>query len=71
MFAAGVLCLIPGEIPKGPTAMDYARQVLGRLADHHASHGAWAICAIMVAHHLWRLRKEENSADLAPQATQG
>jgi len=66
MFAAGVLCLIPGEIPKGPTPLDYARQVVTRLLDHHASHGAWAICALMAAYHLWRLRKEESAEPAQP-----
>jgi hypothetical protein len=61
MFAAGVLCLIPGEIPKGPTPLDYVRQVIGRFLDHHASHGAWAICAILVAYHFRQLRKEEHA----------
>lgn len=58
MFAAGVLCLIPGEIPKGPTAIEYMKQVLGRILDHHSSHIAWTLCAIMAAHHVWRLKKE-------------
>jgi hypothetical protein len=61
MFAAGVLCLIPGEIPKGPTALEYMRQVSGRLFDHHASHIAWALCLIMAAHHVWRLKKEQEA----------
>jgi hypothetical protein len=67
MFAAGVLCLIPGEIPKGPAPLDYARQIVGRLLDHHASHGAWAICIVMVAHHFWRSRKEELETPLQSQ----
>ena len=58
MFAAGVLCLIPGEIPKGPAALDYARQVVGRLLDHRATHGAWFICLLMVVHHHWRSQQE-------------
>ena len=59
MFIAGVLCLIPGDIPKGPTPLDYARQVLGRLLDHRATHGAWAIAFLLLTYHFWRLRKDE------------
>lgn len=74
MFAAGVLCLIPGEIPKGPLPLDYARQVVGRFLDHHASHGAWAICAILVAYHVRQVRKEDEAASKrasAPAISQG
>jgi hypothetical protein len=67
MFGAGVLCLIPGEIPKGPALLDYVRQVVGRLLDHHATHGAWGICMLMVAHHLWRLRKEQTETQTETQ----
>jgi hypothetical protein len=59
MFIAGVLCLIPGEIPKGPAPLDYARQIVGRLLDHHATHGAWTISMILVAYHLRQSRKEQ------------
>jgi hypothetical protein len=71
MFAASVLCLIPGEIPKGPLPLDYVRQVVGRLLDHHATHGAWMICILMVAYHLWRSRKEEAAKSPAPTQPQG
>jgi len=68
MFIAGVLCLIPGEIPKGPTPLDYARQVVGRLLDHRATHGAWAIALLLVGYHFWRLRKEEAAAEAPLQS---
>lgn len=68
-FIAGVLCLIPGEqlhhALKGPRPVDYVVQFLrdglvrDRLLAHHATHIAWVICAALVAHHLWRTRKEE------------
>jgi hypothetical protein len=57
-FLAGVLCLIPGEIPKGPAPLDYVRQVVGRLLDHHATHGAWAISIALIAYHVRQSRKE-------------
>jgi hypothetical protein len=57
-FVAGVLTLIPGEVPKGPRYIDYVVQVLGRLLDHRATQGAWMLCAILVVYHLWKERKE-------------
>jgi hypothetical protein len=59
-FIAGVLTLIPGETPRGPRVWDYLRQVIvDRLLEHRATQIAWAICAALVIHHLWRSRKEE------------
>jgi len=59
-FIAGVLCLIPGETPRGPRIGDYLRQVIfDRFLGHHATQIAWAICLGLVVHHLWRSRKEE------------
>lgn len=71
MFLTGVLCLIPGEIPKGPTPLEYARQVIWRMLDHHATHGAWAICLVMAIYHVRQLRKEELAAATKPVQSQG
>jgi hypothetical protein len=57
-FITGVLCLIPGETPRGPRVLDYTIQVFGRVLEHHATQGAWAICAVIVVYHLWRTRKD-------------
>lgn len=70
-FIAGVLCLIPGETPRGPRVWDYARQVLlDRLLEHRATQIAWAICAILVIHHVWKSRTEAvtTPADATPPA---
>jgi hypothetical protein len=71
MFAAGVLCLIPGEIPKGPALLDYARQVVGRLLDHRATHGAWILAALLAGYHVLQLRKEAETATNKPALPQG
>jgi hypothetical protein len=72
-FIAGVLCLIPGEVPKGPRPLDYLLQVLGRMLDHRATQGAWALCALFVAYHLWKTRKEALPGETseAPRAHSG
>ncbi len=68
-FVAGVLCLIPGDTPKGPRPWDYAREVLGRIVDHHATQIAWVLCLLLVAHHLWRTRREEAASAEAPASS--
>ncbi|MDC3953182.1 hypothetical protein [Polyangium jinanense] len=61
-FLAGVLCLIPGETPRGPRIWDYARQVLlDRLLEHRATQIAWVIAALILIHHVWRSRTEAGS----------
>ncbi|MDI3284646.1 hypothetical protein [Polyangium sp. 15x6] len=61
-FIAGVLCLIPGETPRGPRIWDYARQVLlDRLLEHRATQIAWVIAAVIVIHHVWKSRSEAAS----------
>ena len=66
-FIAGVLCLIPGETPRGPRVWDFVRQVvLDRLLDHRATQIAWTICAICVIHHLWKCRTEAVSPPATP-----
>jgi hypothetical protein len=66
-FIAGVLCVIPGETPRGPRVWDYLRQVLvDRLLEHRSTQIAWAISAALVIHHLWRTRKEEAANAKAP-----
>jgi len=72
-FIAGVLCVIPGEVPKGPRIVDYLWQAVpGRILDHHATQIAWGLAFLLVVYHLRRLKLEEaaeNAQTAAPAPT--
>lgn len=65
-FIAGILCLIPGEQPKGPRIIDYALQLAGRIFVHHATQMAWALALGLGLYHIVRTRKELAAAPPAP-----
>ena len=58
-FIAGILCLIPGETPKGPKPLDYVLQLSGRMLAHHATQMAWGLALILCAYHVFKTRKED------------
>jgi len=79
-FAAGVLCLIPGEQPHWPQAGHHASKIVNfaiqlvemarqlivmRVLEHRATQGAWGLCAILVGYHFWKTRKEEAAGKVA------